>query len=102
MANFTDLFIATLNETPEKMVTAAVAKFIEQYELQLVEMQARILELEESDEAGVDIDGDIEKFIEQYDFSTVVKEHVDTDRLFEGREFADAVKTVVADAMTGY
>jgi hypothetical protein len=101
MTNFTEQFTATLNATLEKMVAEAVAKVTAQYELQLVEMQARIMELEDSVTNPLDIDGDIEKFIEQYDFSTVVQEHVDTDRLFEGCEFADAVKTVVADAMGG-
>ena len=99
MTNFTELF--TLNDTLEKMVAAAVAKVTEQYEMQIVEMQSRIQELEENAQQGPDIDGDIEKFIEQYDFSTVVEEHVNTDRLFEDPAFADAVKEVLVDAISG-
>ena len=101
MTNFTELFTATLNDTLEKMVTAAVAKVTEQYELQLVEMQARILELEENAQESPDIDGDIEKFIEQYDFSTVIQDHVDLERLWEDPAFAGAVKEVLVDAISG-
>lgn len=99
MTNFTELF--TLNNTLEKMVAAAVAKVTEQYEMQIVEMQSRIQELEENAQQGPDIDGDIEKFIEQYDFSIVVQEHVDLERLCEGPAFADAVKEVLVDAISG-
>ena len=99
--DFTTLFTQTLNETIARIVAEAVAKVTEQYDVQLVAMQDRILELEENAAEGPDIDGDMEKFIEQYDFSTVVQEHIDAERLFQGDDFDEAVKAVISRALSG-
>lgn len=99
--DFTTLFTQTLNETIARIVAEAVAKVTEQYDVQLVAMQTRIEELEENAATGPDIDGDIEKFIEQYDFSDAVAEHVNVAALFEGDDFDDAVKAVISGALDG-
>ena len=99
--DFTTLFTQTLNETIARIVAEAVAKVTEQYDVQLVAMQDRILELEENAAEGPDIDGDMEKFIEQYDFSTAVQEHIDAERLFQGDDFDEAVKAVISRALSG-
>ena len=97
MANFTELFTATLNETIAKLVADAVARVEEKYEAQIVEMQGRIQDLEEAD--IVDVDSAVERAIENYDFSDIVRDNMDADSIFDRREFADAVKEVIAEAL---
>jgi 3-methyladenine DNA glycosylase/8-oxoguanine DNA glycosylase len=101
MTDFTALFQATLNATITAMVAEAVRAVEERYEAQIVEMQARILDLEENAATGPDIDSDLERWIDNYDFTSIVQDNVDEDKLFEGDAFEAAVKSVVANAMNG-
>lgn len=127
--DFTELFTKTLNETVAAMVAAEVAKvqqpavvlqepwmgrineltielatankllgdMVARYEYiegLLSKAQERITELEE-----VDVDRIVEKAVEDYDFSTIVRDNINLDDIFAEREFADAVKEVIIDSM---
>lgn len=108
MANFTELFTATLNETLAKMVAEAMTK----YEVQIVEMQGRIVELEGALEnferedvdsvverafENFDVERAMENAIEGYDFTSIVSDCVDFDG--NDNDFASAVKDVIANAL---
>ena len=105
MANFTELFTATLNETLAKMVADAMVKYVDE----IGAMQARITELEEelasntSNEIDRVVEGAVEKAvddaIENYDFSTIIRENTTSE--FESREFCEAVKSVFEEELEG-
>lgn len=125
MSDFTTLFAETLNTTIAKMVAEAVA--VQYDEMNSLKERVKNLEwqvinlvdgldsnqlrsaveniIENYDFSDIvknesDLDSAIENIIENYDFSSIVNEAIDpADGLFEGREFSDAVKDVIASAL---
>lgn len=105
MSDFTTLFAETLNATISKMVAEAMlAKsadiaFLEERVIKL-ESQVADLTIESAKHQDEDaISSIVEQAIENYDFTSIVKQAVDTDDLFERREFDDAVRDVIASAL---
>ena len=109
MANFTELFTATLNETLAKMVADAMVKYVDE----IGAMQARITELEEelASNTSNEIDRVVERAVESavekavddaidnYDFSTIIRENTTSE--FDSQEFSSAVKGVFEDELLG-
>lgn len=91
--NFTELFAQTLNATIAKLVEEAVKP----YAARIEELEEQVRELAEN--SDTDVEGIVERTIENYDFAEIVANNVDLSDILEDREFADAVRSVIRDAL---
>jgi hypothetical protein len=109
MSDFTTLFAETLNATIAKMVDAAMltkSAEIAFLEERVIKLESQVADLTIESAKMLDnmqdedaISSIVEQAIENYDFTSIVKQAVDTDDLFERREFDDAVRDVIASAL---